>query len=105
MVGASSEPNSGRTVAGCPLANPCQSDILTWFLGWNRMQFDRLKRDGFPAFLGGVAPPAGPLGKRAQQSLSDSGARTPDRPIHVLILIPTLNVGGAEMDLLRTMHV
>lgn len=65
------------------------------------MQFDRLKRDGFPTLLGGVAP-AGPLGKRAQQSPSDSGARTPDRPIHVLILIPTLNVGGAEMDLLRT---
>ena len=62
------------------------------------MQFDRLKRDGFPTLLGG----AGPLGKRAQQSPSDSGARTPDRPIHVLILIPTLNVGGAEMDLLRT---
>jgi glycosyltransferase involved in cell wall biosynthesis len=71
------------------------------FWGWNRMQFDRLKRDGFPTLLGGVAP-AGPLGKRAQQSPSDSGARTPDRPIHVLILIPTLNVGGAEMDLLRT---
>ena len=65
------------------------------------MQFDRLKRDGFPTLLGGVAP-AGPLGKRAQHSPSDSGARTPDRPIHVLILIPTLNVGGAEMDLLRT---
>ena len=62
------------------------------------MQFDRSKRDGFPTLLGG----AGPLGKRAQQSPSDSGARTPDRPIHVLILIPTLNVGGAEMDLLRT---
>jgi glycosyltransferase involved in cell wall biosynthesis len=65
------------------------------------MQFDQLKRDGFPTLLGGVAP-AGPLGKRAQQSPSDSGARTPDRPLHVLILIPTLNVGGAEMDLLRT---
>jgi hypothetical protein len=65
------------------------------------MQFDRLKRDGFPTLLGGVAP-AGPLGKRAPQSPSDRGARTPDRPIHVLILIPTLNVGGAEMDLLRT---
>ena len=65
------------------------------------MQFDRLTRDGFPTFLGGVAP-AGSLGRRAQQSPSDSGARTPDRPIHVLILIPTLNVGGAEMDLLRT---
>ena len=62
------------------------------------MQFDRSKRDGFPTLLGG----AGPLGKRSQQSPSDSGARTPDRPIHVLILIPTLNVGGAEMDLLRT---
>jgi glycosyltransferase involved in cell wall biosynthesis len=65
------------------------------------MQLDRLKRDGFPTFLGEVGP-AGPLGERAQQSLSDSGARAPDRPIHVLILIPTLNVGGAEMDLLRT---
>lgn len=37
----------------------------------------------------------------------DTASDGPDpevtRPIHVLILVPTLNVGGAEMDLVRTM--
>ncbi len=32
----------------------------------------------------------------------DASARRHDRPIRVLILIPTLHVGGAEMDLVRT---
>jgi glycosyltransferase involved in cell wall biosynthesis len=60
-----------------------------------------LKRGGFSTPLDAAAA-AGRRGSQQAQPLSDSRAPELDRPIHVLILIPTLNVGGAEMDLVRT---
>ena len=64
------------------------------------MLFDQSKRRDVSTLLGRAA--AWPRGGRQGQPLSYGPASEPDRPIHVLILIPTLNVGGAEMDLVRT---
>ena len=63
------------------------------------MLFDPLKRGELSTLLGrtAVLPGEGQQG----QPLSCSPASKLDRGIHVLILIPTLNVGGAEMDLVR----
>lgn len=64
------------------------------------MLFDQSKRRDLSTLLGHAA--AWPRGGRQGPPLSYSPASELDRPIHVLILIPTLNVGGAEMDLVRT---
>ena len=64
------------------------------------MLFDQSKRRDLSTLLGRAA--AWPRGGRQGQPLPYSPASESDRPIHVLILIPTLNVGGAEMDLVRT---
>ena len=64
------------------------------------MLFDQSKRRDLSTLLGHAA--AWPRGGRQGPPLSYSPASELDRPIHVLILIPTLNVAGAEMDLVRT---
>jgi hypothetical protein len=45
------------------------------------------------------------LASSSPQAPAETGAFAPRqrRPIRVLVLIPTLNVGGAEMDVVRTL--
>jgi glycosyltransferase involved in cell wall biosynthesis len=61
--------------------------------------FSQLKRREFSTLARRPAewPSSAPQG----EPLSHSHASELDRRIHVLILIPTLNVGGAEIDLVR----